>query len=258
MRLYFLFFNLLVWHAAALGESLEKILELASANYHQGEKAITFLEREKAFNQALILYSELADATAYPSGELNQALANSYFQLEEYAWSILYNERALRLKPREPQILNHLLAAQSKMGMDNPPEPFSIWQKLLLNAWTAIGERLEIFFWLFFLSIIILTFAIWQPNQFVKKISITITSISLLLLFNLMLSFYFSPIEGILIYSTGYYREPDITQPQLTQFPKRAGTKMRILTTDLQGSWLKVTDSEGLIGYIPATAIRII
>lgn len=258
MRHVIFLFSLFVWQIPLLCQPQEKILEEANKHYQLGENSQTYLERESAFNRALSLYLEFASLIAYPSGELNQAIANTFFQLNEYPWSILYNEKALQLQPRNLEILRNLSLARSKIGLKDNKEPFSMWQKILLNHLTSIGERFELFFWASVLSLIALTSALWYPNSFNKKISVFFLSISLLLLFNIMLAFYFSPIEGILISSTGYYREPDITQPQLTSLPKKAGAKMWIVSAHRNGSWLKVTDSEGLIGYIPAKTIRLI
>jgi tetratricopeptide (TPR) repeat protein len=251
------FLSLLFWQNV-IGQSPEKILDTANVHYQKGIHATTYLERNKEFNEALAQYLQFADTITAPSAEINAVIADNFFQLNEYAWSILYAERALELDPRNSEIINHLSLTREKMGLEKPEAVFSIWQKLLLNHLFAWGEKIEAFFWFFMITLFAITTVIWRPNQLIKKISLISSSISLLLLFNLLLTFYFSPIEGILISSTGYYREPDTKQPQLTLLPKRAGTKMRILGADLQGSWLKVKDTEGLVGYIPATAIRII
>lgn len=262
MRIHPCLLALLFFQVSLFGQSPTDILKEANANYQQGEQARTLLEREKAFNQALGLYLKLSDLIAHPSGQLNQAIANSYDQLEEYAWSILYNERALQLEPRNAGILNRIASAREKLGLKLNEKSFSFSQTLLLNSILSWGQRIELFFWLFLLIICLLSLMIWLPSSQFKnccQIASTILSaLSFLLLFNLMIDFYFSPIEGVLINSTGYYREPDIKQPQLTALPLRAGMKIRILAAYSQGSWLKVEDTKGLIGYIPATSIRII
>lgn len=257
-NLYFLCLVALFWHPLLHAESIEETILAANKSYQQGMASKNFFEREKSFNHALTLYTQVINQISYPSGELNQALANTFFQLNAYAWSILYYERALQLEPRNLQISEALETAQKKLGLENSSSIYSIWQKILFIPWISFGERVELFFYFFFLSIVTLSFLIWNFTDLIKKISIILVSISLLLLFNLLLSFYFSSVEGVLISSTGYYRAPDFKQSQLTSLPKRAGTKLRILAAPLQGSWLKVTDSEGLIGYIPASAIRII
>lgn len=258
MPLYaFFFLALFVGHTALFAELSDKLSD-ANRHYQQGLLAESYLEREKAFNQALTLYWEVIDGTAAPSSELYQAIADCFFQLNAYAWSILYNEKALEITPRNPLIYRHLALSREHLGLKDEPKRFPLWDKWHLKSWWSFGERLEWFFWLFAFTTCVLSTHIWFSNPWLKKAAIILISISLLLLFNLLLTFYFSPIEGILISSTGYYREPDVRQPQLTLLPKRAGTKMYILDVQQQGSWLKVKDAEGLIGYIPAKAIRMI
>lgn len=256
MRILLSLLMLIFVHTNLIGQSAEEILNEANASYRRGEEARTLLERETAFNLALRLYLELADLSVNPSSQLNQAIANSYDQLGEYAWSILYNERALQLEPRNGQIFSSIKRAKEKLGLPSSDEPFSFWDKLLLNSILSLGERFETFFWLFLLTVCFLSLTIWR--NCCQIASTILSTLSFVLLFNIMVDFYFSPIQGVLINSTGYYREPDIKQPQLTALPLRAGTKIRILSAYSQGSWLKVVDSNELVGYIPTASIRII
>jgi hypothetical protein len=75
---------------------------------------------------------------------------------------------------------------------------------------------------------------------------------------NVLGSYYLTPLDGIIVSSTGFYREPDEQQPQLTNEPLLAGTKVQILQSSSTGDWLKISDSTGLVGYVPASQIRII
>lgn len=243
---------------ALQGASLSELVNEANLSYRKGEQAVLFEEQEQAFNQALKLYFELVEQIDYPSGSLYQALAATYFQLGAPAWSILYNEKALKLDPRNSTILDHIQMAREQLGLESIQKNFNWRHLLLLDSLFSEGEKKVFFLVVWFLTIFMTYLAIWHSKKLFNNLSIVLNLFSLLLLFNIMLNYYFSPLEAILIESTGYYREPDKQQPQLTLLPKKAGTKVRVLTTNFQGNWLKVVDSEGLIGYIPARVIRII
>lgn len=256
MTTKFLFFiTLLLTSVFSLSAT---ILEQANESYRKGEQSSTLLEREQAFNQALNLYQTAASSAPAPSSQLYRAIANTYFQLNEHPWSILYNYRALKLDPRNAAIVNAIQDSRNRLGLDAPLEPFSTWQRLLLQSFISTARLMNGLFVLFLITFLSLSLFIWSRHSLLKKLSIILSSITLLLLFILMLNYYFSPIEGILVTSTGYYREPDMHQAQLTSLPLKAGTKMRILAIDKQGSWIKTADTNGLIGYIPSSAIRII
>lgn len=258
MKICFLILSLFFSYEKLSGLSFEDTLKQANESYQKGEQAQTLLEREVAFNQALTLYSKLENSSSSPSAQLYQAIANSYFQLGEYAWSILYNQKAMKLDPGNSQIIDHLALARTKLGLEPHEKLYTAWQQLLLEPFFSFGGRLELLFWSFILAFVFLVSFIWLRTPFIKTISLVLSAFSLLLIFNLLLNFYFSSLEGILVTSTGFYREPDLQQAQLTSLPLRAGTKMRILASNAQGSWLKIANADGLVGYIPASAIRII
>jgi len=236
----------------------DELVVEANANYNKGEQSLIYGEKQAAFNRALKIYIELVDRIDYPSGQLYQTIANSYFQLGEMPWAILYYERALKLNPRNLTIQNLLIKAKTEVGLEDGANPISFNQKLLPGPFFPVGKSVEYLMQFSVLAILFITLLIWIPNKILTVLSSLIALFSLLLLFNILLNLYFNPVEGILIQSSGYYREPSEQQSQLTVLPKRAGIKMKILSTDADGAWLKSVDSEGLIGYIPASSIRII
>src|SRR4051812_44901770 len=117
MKHFILAWNCLaVFLAFALSGIPEEILQEAQRSYQQGEKALTYEERKLAFNRALFLYSSLEQEIQSPPASLNQALADTYFQLGEYAWAILYYQRALKQHSPNSFLLSHLEKAQQKLG----------------------------------------------------------------------------------------------------------------------------------------------
>ncbi len=75
---------------------------------------------------------------------------------------------------------------------------------------------------------------------------------------NAIIFYYLTPIEGILVVSSGIYRGPNWNQPQLSNEPLLAGSKVRVLQAVSDGNWVKITNSHGMIGYIPISNLRLI
>lgn len=238
--------------------STNALIQEANASYRSAEQASTFQERKNGFNHALTLYQQIEKQPGIISGELDQALANTYFQLGEYAWSILYNERALQLDPHNPILIEHLNLAQTKLGL--PPTSYSpSWlDVLLLYPYFSLSARWQLFFYIILATILLATALIWIPSSFIKKLTYLTGLLSLALAINLMLSFYFAPLYGIFISSTAPYRGPSFQEPQLTDLPFAVGSKVRIIQSEERGFWLKVMDSNGQVGYVPASSIRLI
>ncbi|CUI17884.1 putative membrane protein [Candidatus Protochlamydia naegleriophila] len=257
MKTFLTSFFLLPWLLFA-NSSMDALIQEASASYRAAEEASTFQERKNGFNRALTLYQYIESQPGVASADLDQALANSYFQLGEYAWSILYNERALQLDPYNPTIIEHLVHAQKKLGL--PPSSLSpSWvDTLLLRSALSLPARFQLFFYTALAAILLATVLIWIPSSYIKKLVYLTGLLTLALAINLMISFYFTPLYGIFISSTALYRAPSFQETQLTNLPFAVGSKVRIIQSEEQGFWLKVMDQNGLVGYVPASDIRLI
>lgn len=257
MKIHHYFFLLFSSLNSFLYSSFEEKLAEANKNYQSGMSSTIYVEQQQAFNQSLKIYEELVNGISYPSSQLYEALANTYFQLNELSWAILYYEKALKLQPRNLKIRNDLDLVKKQLALE-VDMPYTLIQKTLFDSIFSIEERFSFLTLLSLITVILISFLIWWPHKLLKICCCLSSTFSLLLLFNIVLSWYLNPIQGILIESTGYYREPDKLQSQLTLLPKKAGTKVNVLAATSQGSWLKTRDSEDVTGYVPASSIRII
>lgn len=225
------------------------LFQEAQAYYQEGELATTYEERKLAFNHAWFLYQTLA--TKSDSFTLNQALADTSFQLGEYAWAILYYQRALKENRNQPLILSHLQQAQQKLGLSYRVEPTNTND---LIPFSHFAQQFSWLLWLIASSFLTISLAIWF--SWMRKLAIFCTSLLFLFLGNMLFVYYFTPIEGIVIKTTGIARAPNWSQPQLTQQPLLAGSKVQILQMTKDREWIKIENSEGVIGYIPITHIQ--
>ncbi len=216
-----------------------ELFEKANALYEKGGRATTFEERKGLFNQALQLY-HLATKER-ESSDLYRGLGDTYFQLGELPWALLFYERALKSNPASSLALSHLKKAQEALGLP-----------LFLPASSFLSFSLLSFFIVFVAVFLVLYFLIF------RKFSKTGMILFAFFIFFLLVSDFSTPIEGILVEPTGLYRTPDRQQPQLTSSPLMAGSKVNVLQIIQGGSWLKIRSQEGKIGYILAEPIRVI
>jgi tetratricopeptide (TPR) repeat protein len=254
MRLLFFLEVVALFLVLPLWGTQEEMLQEANASYQQGENATSFEERRLAFNRALHLFSLLEEKTPSPTPALNRAIGDSYFQLGEYAWAILYYQRAFKTDPHDPLLIDHLSKAQQKLGLPIDSSSHQDTIKPILK----LSKQYELFFWIFLLTFLICSTLIWFPFSWSFKCAISSIFLLFLSLGGILFSYYSTPIEGILVTSTGFYRAPDWNQPQLTNYPLLAGSKVKILQMTSEGNWLKITNATDLIGYIPTAALRLI
>lgn len=238
-------------------ESIDALLRKANASYEQAEKAATFQERKNSFNAALAAYLAIEKAPSVLSSPLYQAIANIYFQLGEYAWSILYYERAFQLEPQSALLNQRISLAKAKLGLSSFDHP-SLFEKFLLQPYFSFQQRLAFFFWIALIMLFIITSLIWLPFSLLKKLALIAGFIFISAGMNLFISYYFAPLHGIFIQSTGLYRAPNLQQPQLSEIPLLMGSKIRIMEITEKGFWLKVIDLNGSVGYVPASTLRLI
>src|SRR5690348_2052936 len=81
----------------------------AFLKYREGEGASNAQERKMAFNDALTLYLQMEGDN--PSAKLCYDIANTYYQLSEYGYAILYYNKALVENPRFSEARNNLQIA---------------------------------------------------------------------------------------------------------------------------------------------------
>jgi len=219
--------------------------------YEQGLQASSFKEQQRMFNQALTLYDEAVQQ--YPLNPLfNHALGNCYFQLGEYAWAVLYYQRALKLNPQEEGVYTALNKAEKILSLPMTPLYSSFFRPLL----SAI-QRLTLLFWLSLCSLIGACFLLIFNHEGVKKLVVSIWSLTFIIWIITVFIYFFTPIEGILIQSTGLYRDPSFDQPQLLNTPLFAGSKLQILQASAN-EWIKIRTPDQQVGFIPLSTLRLI
>lgn len=226
---------------------------LIEDNHLKGQKATTYAERKLELNRALEIDHQLLEKEEIPSVKLDKNIGDIFFQLGEYPWAILYYKKALKDNPDDAVLLSQLELVQKKMGI------FDAGQSLNKPAFLErLAEKFDWFLEGSLLIFVILSLSIWFPFCWLRRAAFGLSVLFILFFGNMLFHFYFSPLNGILIQSSGLYRGPDKKQPLATSQPLLEGTEVEILQMTKEGEWLKVKHPNGKIGYLPTQNVRMI
>lgn len=217
--------------------------------YEQGEKASSAGVRKEMFYQSLTQYLDIVDQ--FPKDpKLLYNLANNYFQLEEYGMAIYYYEMAHALMPRNKQITNNLSRAYKKAQI----HPNA--QKVFLPLSEA--EQIMLFCALFGFFSIFISIFIWKPIRLFKVMGIAVLATLCCSLGFIVFTKYMRPIEAIAVEPTTLRIAAGREYQLATDSLIKSGMRIRVLGYTDKGDWAHIRSSEGLEGYLPSTAIRLI
>ncbi|MBA3722240.1 MAG: SH3 domain-containing protein [Parachlamydiaceae bacterium] len=233
-------------------------LQEAQSYYQQGLNSKTLFQRKLNFNKALGLYLEIENIYGESSENLFESIGNNFYQVNEFAWAILYYHRVLSINPSNASVEQRLKLAQNKLGLPPTFEPNAMNRILSLNNIFPLSRRIVLLFFVTIISFIVCSIAIWFSGSFWKKLSAVMLGFEALLVVNLILTMYFSPLEGIIVNPTGLFQATDMNQPQITATPLVKGIKVKIIETQKEGNWLKILNPEGTVGFVPAGVVEII
>jgi len=235
-------------------------LENAYKGYVQGESADSLGERENAFNQSLQYYTDLERDfhPEYGNGKLYFDIGNTYFQLADYPFAVLYYYKAQKLMPRADVVERNLKTALGKLGIAQGSEE-SVFQNLFFFHFIlSVPERLQLFTLFSFIAFLFFSIFIWSRKQAFKTIGKVASFVALLFFGSFLYSHYLSPIEAVVVKSSALYRDSGYQYAKVQEEPVLSGRKVEVLDVIDNGAWLKIRLEGGELGYVPQESIRII
>lgn len=236
-------------------------LKEAEDSYYAAEQAKTVANRQEGFNRALKFYKEL-EAEYQPefgTGKLYFNLANSYYQLEEYPWAILYYYKASALMPREVKVAQNLKSALNKLSLSNESKQNVFDQIFFFHHYLSLPERLQLFFLFALVALFFASWKIWLKKRWINFILFVSLLFASLMLLSVSYTRYLTPLEGVIVRSTNLYRDAGVQYAKATDQPIPSGTKVEVKDVLLRnGKWLKIATPEGQFGYVPNDSIVII
>lgn len=239
------FFSLLV-----IGQN-EALFDKATEAYNKG-----------AYQEAITYYEEiLGNGQHSPSLYFN--MGNAYYKKNEIAPSIYFYEKALLLKPKDPEILNNLRYARNMTLDAISPLPQTDIQKfyerlvfaLSLDNWTYLG----VFFALLFVIAYIFFLGARAPNR--KRLALFGSFIALLIaLLSNALAYLqqkeYQQDQPAIIFAREIQIRSEPNRESSAVFLLHEGSKVHV--RDSLDTWRKIELADGQIGWIPENSLRIL
>lgn len=214
------------------------------------------------FELAIDAYQSILE-TGEHSAELYFNLANSHYKLNNVAPSIFYYEKALQLNPEDRDIQNNLAFAQN-MTIDAvaevPEVGFDKLYKNWVNAYSFDSwSRLAIAFSVAFVILFLIYY--FSHSSVKKRLTFVLGFISVFAsVLTLFMAFQKFEFDQKNIFAVVFDKSIDIkSEPNNASsnlFKLHEGTKLKVL--DSVSNWHRIELPDGLTGWIPSKAIKLL
>ncbi|NKI31392.1 tetratricopeptide repeat protein [Muricauda sp. DJ-13] len=222
----------------------------------------TELYNKGEFENALNYYDRILDNGKH-SAELYFNMGNAHYKLENIGPSIFYYEKALLLKPNDPEILNNLGYAQN-MRLDAIEElPKTAMGKLYesiiklfnFNQWSYLAVLFMILFVLAYIAYYLLNLAFRKRLFFVS--GLLFLGLACASFFLAYLSYQdFKSNNPAIVFAREIVVSSEPNDRSERVFTLHEGTKVNILE-DLE-NWLKIEIADGQIGWTPSENLKLL
>lgn len=228
----------------------------ALVKYKEGERASNPIERKQAFNEALERYLQMESDS--PSAMLCYNIANTYYQLNEFGYAILYYNKALKENPRFDEARTNLKIALQKVGI--AAEEPNFVQSYLLFAHYKLSHNekaITVLFMLFF-AFVFLSVYLWVPQVVLKKVASIVLWVALFFFTSIIWADYFTAPQAVIVRPVALRRDAGDEYAPVVGPPVLSGTKVTVLSVESDGNWLNVESPSGEEGYISKEYARVI
>ncbi|MEE3034532.1 MAG: tetratricopeptide repeat protein [Bacteroidota bacterium] len=218
------------------------------------------LYNKGSYNEAIIKFKEIIEKGDH-SENLYFNLGNAYYKVNDIANSILYFEKALKLNPRNKDVLNNLAFSQN-MLVDKiekvPTNQVSVFlnyisQTLNVNQWLALGIILLYLFLITFILYFFSSKSVLKRNYFSAFSILFLLSLMFILVGLNKFEKQKSYLEAIIFENKIDFRtEPNYRSEIL--FNLHEGTKVVII--EELNDWALVEIDDGNKGWIELQSIK--
>ena len=229
----------------------EALFDRATEAYNGGE-----------YQAAVDSYLEILENGKH-SPELYYNLGNAYYKLNQIAPSIYYYEKALLLKPNDPEIKNNLSYAQNMTldAIETLPETgfAKIYNSLLgflsFDQWSYVAVVFVVLFVLFYIAFYYFRYSSRKRSAFVLSIICLFMAITAVVFAYLEYNAFVADRPAIVFAQESSVKsEPNRTSQEA--FALHEGTKVIVL--DALNDWNKIRIADGTIGWIPSEDIKLV
>jgi tetratricopeptide (TPR) repeat protein len=240
-------------------DTLQEKLTHAENSYQKALEAHTVAERQEALNDALSnyldAYKEIPKETL-AKGDVSYNMGNILYLLEEYPWAILYYLKALKNIPDNTYLEHNLALAREKLGIKVEKKNYTYWIE-----WPRYYPEQMFLKILFISSMAVLFFygvKIWTKRSIWSYIAKFCLLGVLVGAYGLLYLRYIAPIEAVAMHPILLHRAPGERTPLVTSIPILAGSVLNVVEISRDEEWVKVSNQDGTVGYVPSDGLRFV
>jgi tetratricopeptide (TPR) repeat protein len=246
--LFLLFIFPLIQVAAADSKDLSGI---ANEDYKAGKYAKAAETYEKIIG------------SGYESVETYYNLGNAYFKLNKLPEAILYYEKARKLSPGDEDINYNLKVANSKIvdKIDILPELFYVRYWKTIISWFSVDQWAKLSIVFFCLFFVLAGLYLYSRRQLIRMMAFW-TAVAVFLLTVLTFSIAVKNYNVLINQKEAVVFTPALTvksspdEGSVDLFVLHEGTK--VIISDNLGTWTKITISNGSVGWVPSSELKLI
>ena len=217
---------------------------------------------EGNYEKAITTYEQILDKGEH-SAALYYNLGNSYYKLNQIAPSIYYYEKALLLRPNDPEIKNNLAYAQNMTldAIEVLPETgiSKIYQnitgKLSFDQWSYSAVVFLILFVIAYIAFYYLRYATQKRIAFIGSLIFLIVSV-ISLSFAFMQYTHFNSEQPAIVFSEEVSVKSEPNRRSTEAFVLHEGTKVNVL--EELNNFNKIQLVDGKTGWIPSDEIKLL
>ncbi len=245
LTILFLFLSCIAWSQS------EALFNKATEAYNKGN-----------YEKAIESYLNIIENGQH-SAELYFNLGNSYYKLNQIAPSIYYYEKALLLKPNDPEIKNNLAYAQNMTldAIEVLPETglSKIYKDIIgfmsFDQWGYVAVVFMILFVLLYILFYFLKYATQKRIAFITSIIALLISITAIF-FGFAQYRAFKADQPAIIFSSVATVKAEPNERSQNVFQLHEGTKVQVL--EELNDWNKIKITDGQTGWTPSENIKLL
>ncbi|MEX0288164.1 MAG: tetratricopeptide repeat protein [Flavobacteriaceae bacterium] len=217
---------------------------------------------EGDYEKAIEIYKQILDKGEH-SAALYYNLGNSYYKLNQVAPSIYYYEKALLLKPNDPEIENNLSYAQNMTldAIEVLPETglAKIYQnvtgRLSFDQWSYVAVVFMILFVIAYIAFYYLSYATHKRIAFISSFVFLVVSVAALS-FAFMQYAHYNSQQPAIVFSEEVSVKSEPNRRSAEAFVLHEGTKVNVL--EELNDYNKIQLVDGKTGWIPSDEIKLL
>jgi tetratricopeptide (TPR) repeat protein len=242
---------LLLWSSFFISAQNETLFNSGTEAYNQGD-----------YNKAIESYLKILENGQH-SAELYYNLGNSYYKLNQIAPSIYYYEKALLLKPNEPEIKNNLGYAQNMTldAIETMPKTglAKIYQNVVgifsFDQWGYMAVGFMILFVVLYIAFYYLKYATQKRITLISGMLFLLMAITTAVI--AFISYEdFKADRPAIVFSDEVIIKSEPNERSQEIFRLHEGTKLNVL--EEYNDWKKIRIADGQMGWLSAESIKLL